>query len=214
MLKRLKLIFQFKISEDINVIDQSTGEVLLHQLVDMNQDNKPDLLLFQPHLEPNQKKTIDVVLAVKDTMTNPIQCYSRFVPERIDDYTWENDKVAFRVYGPTAQKLMEEGQPGGTLSSGVDAWLKRVSYPIINKWYKETTEGKGSYHEDTGEGLDNFHVGVSSGVGGMAIVKDSLIYTSKNYTKSQRFQMVLLEQSLNLIMLIGMLERIRFTKPN
>ena len=102
--------------------------------------------------------------------------------ERIDDYTWENDKVAFRVYGPTAQKLMEEGQPGGTLSSGVDAWLKRVSYPIVNKWYKETTEGKGSYHEDTGEDY-NFHVGVSSGVGGMAIVKDSLIYTSKNYTK-------------------------------
>ena len=51
--------------EDINVIDQSTGEVLLHQLVDMNQDNKPDLLLFQPHLEPNQMKTIDVVLALK-----------------------------------------------------------------------------------------------------------------------------------------------------
>ncbi|MFK7748586.1 MAG: DUF4861 family protein [Kordia sp.] len=110
-------------------------------------------------------------------------CYSRFVPERTDDYAWENNKVAFRVYGPTAQNLFEKGKPNGTLSSGIDAWLKKVEYPIINKWYKKYTEGTGSYHEDTGEGLDNFHVGVSRGVGGIAVKNENLYYFSKNYTE-------------------------------
>jgi len=86
--------------------------------------------------------------------------YARFVPERIDDFAWENDKIAFRAYGPAARERAE--------NSGIDAWLKRVDYPIINKWYKEAEEGK-SYHEDHGEGLDNYHVGSSAGCGGTGI---------------------------------------------
>ena len=41
-------------------------------------------------------------------------CFSRIVPERIDDYTWENDKVAFRTYGPAAQSLVEGGKKGAS----------------------------------------------------------------------------------------------------
>ena len=74
-----------------------------------------------------------------------------------------------------------EGVSGSTLSSGIDAWLKRVEYPIINKWYKKTVSGKGSYHEDTGEGLDDFHVGDSRGIGGTAVKVDTTYYVSKNY---------------------------------
>lgn len=114
------------------------------------------------------------------------RCYSRFVPERTDDYAWENDRVAFRTYGPVAQKMVEDEEPGGTLSSGIDAWLKRVDYPIINKWYKKELETDGSYHEDTGEGLDNFHVGISRGVGGIAVKHDETYYTSKNFTSWER----------------------------
>jgi len=79
--------------------------------------------------------------------------------------------------------MNEDGIKAGTLTSGVDAWLKKVDYPIINKWYKKNTDGTGSYHEDTGEGLDNFHVGVSRGIGGIAIRKDSSYYFSKNFTQ-------------------------------
>ena len=86
--------------------------------------------------------------------------YGRFVPEREDDFTWENDKVAFRVYGPAS------GGKGQV--SGVDAWLKRVSYPVIDKWYAGHLAGN-SYHEDRGEGYDPYHVGDSRGVGGTAI---------------------------------------------
>lgn len=88
------------------------------------------------------------------------ETYARFVPERKDDFAWENDMIAFRAYGPALRESTE--------NSGIDAWLKRVDYPIINKWYKEAEEGK-SYHKDHGEGLDNYHVGSSAGCGGTGI---------------------------------------------
>ena len=52
---------------------------------------------------------------------------SRFVPERKDDFAFENDKVAFRIYGPALKDSKE--------NSGIDCWLKRVDYPTIDKWY-------------------------------------------------------------------------------
>lgn len=169
--------------EKLSVLDSDTKTILVSQFIDENQDGEMDVLLFQPEIDAKSKKQfklLEVEVNTKPEVTE--YCYSRFVPERTDDYAWENDKVAFRTYGPTAQKMIEESIKGGTLSSGIDAWLKRVDYPIINKWYKKTTTGKGSYHEDTGEGLDNFHVGVSRGVGGIAVKNDTTFYVSKNFT--------------------------------
>lgn len=82
--------------------------------------------------------------------------YCRFVPERVDDFAWENDKIAFRTYGPALVDKIE--------NSGIDCWLKRVDYPIIDKWYKS-----GDYHVDHGEGLDSYKVGDSRGCGGTAL---------------------------------------------
>ncbi len=173
--------------EDLSVIgirDTENNELQITQTVDTNGDGEMDQLLFQPKLPPSSEKAYEIVILTTEEQPKATAfCYSRFVPERTDDYTWENNKVAFRVYGPTAQKMAEDSVPGGTLSSGVDAWLKKVEYPVINKWYKKTTEGTGSYHEDTGEGLDNFHVGISRGVGGIGIKKDDKYYFSKNFTK-------------------------------
>ncbi len=170
---------------NLGIRDMNSGALQVTQLVDEDGDGTMDVLLFQTAVEANSTASFEVVaLTDKEQPEAENLCYSRFVPERIDDYTWENDKIAFRVYGPTAQRLTEEGKPGGTLSSGVDAWLKRVSYPVIDKWYKETMIDKtGSYHEDTGEGLDNFHVGVSRGVGGIAVKNNGTFFYSKNYVK-------------------------------
>ena len=33
----------------------------------------------------------------------PIKAYSRHVPERMDDYAYENNKVAGRIYGPALE---------------------------------------------------------------------------------------------------------------
>jgi hypothetical protein len=161
-----------------------TKELLVSQTVDLDGNGTMDQLLFQPTIKASSEEIFEVVKISKKTSKQTIEyCYSRFVPERTDDYAWENDRVAFRAYGPTAQKMVEENIKGGTLSSGIDAWLKRVNYPIINKWYKKEAEKKGTYHEDTGEGLDNFHVGISRGVGGIALKNEGVYTYSKNYTK-------------------------------
>tara|TARA_R110001606_G_scaffold38470_4_gene107699 strand:- start:253 stop:1464 length:1212 start_codon:yes stop_codon:yes gene_type:complete len=167
----------YKISE------VGTTSELVSQLSDTDGDGTADVLLFQPTIDANSSKSFTIGLKDIEDQTDEIPtCYSRFVPERTDDYAWENDRVAFRTYGPVAQKMIEDNVPGGTLSSGMDAWLKRVDYPIINKWYKKELETDGSYHEDDGEGLDNFHVGTSRGVGGIAIKVDTAYQFSRNFT--------------------------------
>lgn len=171
--------------DDLSVIgirNTKTNQLQITQTVDNDGDGIADEILFQPKIPAKSEQKYELVIGVKND-TSTTYCYSRFVPERTDDYAWENNKVAFRVFGPTAQKMVEDGVKGGTLSSGIDAWLKKVEYPIINKWYKKEIETDGTYHEDTGEGLDNFHVGISRGVGGLAIKKDYTYYYSKNYTK-------------------------------
>lgn len=98
--------------------------------------------------------------------------YARFVPEREDDFAWENDKVAFRVYGPSSS--------GVGANSGVDAWFKRVEFSIIDKWYAGHVEGI-SYHEDHGEGYDRYHTGTSRGVGGTAIWIEGKAYPASTF---------------------------------
>lgn len=170
--------------ESIGIKNLETGNLQITQLVDVDGDGSMDEILFQPKIGANSEVNFEVVtITSSEKPKSENLCYSRFVPERTDDYTWENDKVAFRVYGPNAQYRFENRLPEPTLSSGVDAWLKRVEYPIINNWYRKYSEKTGSYHEDTGEGLDNFHVGVSRGVCGIAIKVDTIYYLSKNYTK-------------------------------
>lgn len=168
-----------------SVQDSKTGEFLPVQVIDEDMDGELDYLLFQPVLDADEARNYNLIADV-DTNLLPEpekSTFSRFVPERTDDYAWENDRVAFRTYGPIAQQMVEEGIPGGTLSSGIDCWLKRVEYPIINKWYKKHLEEGGSYHEDTGEGLDDFHVGASRGCGGVGIWSDDeqKLYTSRNF---------------------------------
>ena len=156
---------------------------ILTQLLDQNGDGNMDVLLFQQDFKAGESKQI-VIEGSTEPVSAPasaISTFARFVPERIDDFAWENDKVAFRTYGPTAQQITESGKPGGTLSSGIDCWLKKVDYPVIDKWYKDDLEQGKSYHEDHGEGLDNYHVGPSRGTGGIGIWKDGKLATSKNY---------------------------------
>lgn len=96
----------------------------------------------------------------------------RFVPERKGDFAFENDKVAFRIYGPALKDARE--------NSGIDCWLKRVDRPIIDNWYQGAREGK-SYHKDHGEGYDPYHVGASLGCGGLALWIDGQMRLSNVY---------------------------------
>ena len=170
--------------EDLLVQDLSTGDYLVRQLVDENQDGQPDEMLFQVAINANQEKVYDIIGEKNGSAKQPkskLTTYSRFVPERIDDYAWENDKVAFRTFGPKAQQLTEEHKPGGTLTSGIDLWFKRVDYPIINKWYAGAVDSVNYYNTDRGEGCDAYHVGSSRGDGGIGVWQHDSLHVSKNF---------------------------------
>jgi hypothetical protein len=108
-------------------------------------------------------------------ITTPIvapAAFARFVPGR-DDFAWENDLIAFRTFGPALRSGGED--------SGIDLWLKRVPYPIINRWYEGESKGL-SYHEDIGEGYDGYDVGSSRGCGGNGIWRNGKLYISDTFT--------------------------------
>lgn len=99
------------------------------------------------------------------------KAYVRYMPEANGNILWENDRIAFRVYGPPVKDRV---------SSGIDVWTKSVDYPVIDKWYQLNAEGK-EYHVDRGEGCDFFHVGFGRGNGGTAIWFNDKPYISQPY---------------------------------
>lgn len=182
-LKQLKSITE---SYQDLMIKNENGNLLVTQIVDNNLDGTPDELLFQASVLAKSKVIYTVFFDKKVLKEKPISqytTYARFVPERTDDFTWENDIVAFRTYGPEAQRLVEEGKLGGTLSSGIDLWLKKVKYSIIDKWYFNNLQISGYYHIDHGEGYDPYHVGNSRGTGGTGIWLNDSLLVSKNFVK-------------------------------
>ncbi|MCY4216830.1 MAG: DUF4861 family protein [Flavobacteriaceae bacterium] len=180
---KLSSILEETSHENIRIKKTDSDVYLVTQWIDNDGDQLDDEILFPAHLEPNQKKNFQIIIdSLGQKPVNNVVAYSRFVPERTDDYTWENDKVAFRTYGPEAQKRAEENQPGGTLSSGIDLWLKRVEYSVIDQWYANNLKSPGYYHTDHGEGYDPYHVGISRGTGGTGIWKEDSLITSKNFS--------------------------------
>lgn len=88
------------------------------------------------------------------------------------DLAWENDRIGFRAYGGSTVKHK--------VRSGIDIWAKRVKYPILEKWYKLSAEGK-PYHIDRGEGCDFYHMEKRLGCGAIAIWIDNKPYASEAY---------------------------------
>jgi len=120
----------------------------------------------------------DVMLLERFLREEP-RVHARFVPERNDDFAWENDLIAFRIYGPAMRHGAED--------SGFDAWLKRVPYPIIDKWYMEDRMVlpyggvNKSYHGDQGEGYDAYKVGNTRGCGGVSLWLDGQLHISDTF---------------------------------
>lgn len=166
------------------LVKDEKGKLLVTQLIDMDLDGTFDELLFQASVPATSKVTYTIFTDSElKTPAASLTTYAKFVPERIDDFAWENDKVAFRTYGPEAQRLVDEGKEGGTLSSGIDIWLKKVAYSIIDSWYAKNLKSPGYYHIEHGEGYDPYHVGLSRGNGGTGIWENDSLHTSKNFQK-------------------------------
>lgn len=138
-------------------------------------------LIFQHDFAAGEKSatfTVEKTEAVAPVF--PTKAYARYVPERLDDFGWENDKIGHRTYGP-ALAAPVEGTPKEVLvTSGLDIWCKRVSYPIVDRWYNK---GHDHYHKDEGEGMDMYNVGPSRGCGGTGVWDPNTkqLYVGRNY---------------------------------
>jgi unsaturated rhamnogalacturonyl hydrolase len=108
--------------------------------------------------------------------SQPARVFARYVPEAFDDIAWENDRIAFRVYGPA----LETQQPTG---SGIDVWVKSTRKLVLNRWYAAD-----NYDKDHGEGLDFYSVGQSRGCGGIGIWNGSSLDVSRIWQKHRILQ--------------------------
>ncbi|MDR1814336.1 MAG: DUF4861 domain-containing protein [Tannerella sp.] len=152
------------------IVKNSQGEKIPSQLTYNGK------LIFQTELKPGESKNYKIF--ADDPETYPAKTYGRFIKERKEDFAWENDRVAFRIYG---HELIQTDGP----SNGIDLWYKRTSDLIIDKWYNAELENGISYHEDHGEGMDAYSVGRSLGGGAMApYINDSLIL-NENYVRHE-----------------------------
>jgi hypothetical protein len=158
------------------VID-ARGKAVLSQLVDSHGDETPDQIVFQADLGPSESKTFKLRVAERTSAVEAnYRVYGRFVRERHDDFAWENDVVAHRMYGPDLETCKKEP----LTSSGVDVWVKRVSKLVVNEWYMTD-----NYHKDFGEGADFYAVGKSRGCGGVGIWSGGKLSVSKNFASSR-----------------------------
>ena len=152
------------------VVYDAAGQEIPSQVI-FNGGDTPLALIFQVTVQPNA----EVVFTVKTGQPASYvkQAYGRFVPERMDDYAWENNLVGHRMYGPALEAT-------GEISNGIDTWVKRTDELLIDEWYKT-----GDYHKDHGKGMDCYKVGRTLGSGAMAPYIDGKIVLANNYIRQQ-----------------------------
>ncbi len=163
--------------QKMHVIEMTSGRELVCQAVDMDGDGVPDLFLFQSDFNARESRSFDLRVGEKRIPAREqFKAYGRFVRERQDDFAWENDRIAHRMYGTALETW--EAEP--LTSSAVDVWCKRVRRLVINDWYMVD-----NYHVDTGEGADFYSAGKSRGCGGNGIWEAGKLFVSRNFTHSK-----------------------------
>lgn len=136
-----------------------------------------DTLLFQTDLPPKGGRAFELRVGEKRVYKREdFRVYGRFVRERFDDFAWENDRIAHRMYGAALETWEKES----LTSSTVDVWLKRTRRLVINDWYLVD-----DYHRDSGEGADFYSAGKSRGCGGGGVWRDGKLVVSKNFRESR-----------------------------
>ncbi|MEX5744334.1 DUF4861 family protein [Massilia sp. X63] len=172
------------------VVKDAAGRVLPYQVTNIAPTAKDPRfigaaygeLLFQVDFKPGEKRTTVTIEKAGATVPPfPARTAARFVPERLDDFAWENDRLAHRTYGPALAAPAPAGSDKEVLvTSGMDIWFKRVPYPIVDRWYNI---GHDHYHVDEGEGIDMYNVGPTRGAGGTGIWDGQKLYVGTNYAR-------------------------------
>ena len=134
------------------VVLDAAGEQVPSQVVYAGKE-EPQALIFQ--VDAAAGETLRFTVAAGQRAEYVSKAYGRQVPERYDDYAWENDKVAYRLYGPAL-----ETSPEKLITPGIDVWVKSTDRLVIDERY-----ARGQYHHDFGDGMDCYKVGVTLGSG-------------------------------------------------
>ncbi len=163
-------------------VRDAAGARIAAQVTNFEPDRRTgvaDQLLFQHDFAAGEKLAVFTVSRTDRPLPPfPTLTFARYVPERLDDFAWENDRIAHRTYGAG----LETAAAGRSrmVSSGLDVWSKRVRYPIVDRWY---LKGHNNYHVDQGEGLDMYDTGRSRGCGGTGIWDGRTLAVSHNYRR-------------------------------
>ena len=144
-------------------------------------------LLIDAAVKPCGKTVFTITPGNPEPMRSWVE--GKMYPLRKDDIAWENDRGAYRVYGPQLQK-------SGERSFGIDVWTKNSPDLNVPERYYKDYEGNvrgyeigkngrkdewidlhTSFHLDHGKGLDCYGVGPSLGCGTPALMDgDKLIF--------------------------------------
>jgi hypothetical protein len=144
---------------------------------DFDPRHTADSVIFQADLAPGETRIYTVSVGRKQVYARAqFRAYGRFVRERFDDFAWENDRIAHRMYG----KALETWQGEPLTSSAVDIWSKRVPRLVIDDWYMTD-----NYHADAGEGCDDYSAGASRGCGGNGLWAEGKLWVSRNFVDSR-----------------------------
>jgi Domain of unknown function (DUF4861) len=161
----------------LHVFDPGSGKEILAQGVDEDGDGKEDTLVFQADLPAGGERAFAVPTGERRVYRKEdFRVYGRFVRERHDDFAWENDRVAHRMYGEALETWAQEPLTSSTL----DVWVKRTRRLVLNDWYMAD-----DYHRDHGEGADFYSAGPSRGCGGSGIWSDGQLRGSRNFRGSR-----------------------------
>ena len=150
----------------VMLLDKSGTAVPVQVYTDSEGKTK---LLFQATVAANSKEVYTVETA---QATYPTLAYSRYVPERLDDYAYENNVIAGRIYGPSLEFPR---------TFGSDIWVKCTDRLVIDDWF-----AKADYHHNYGEGMDCYKVDATLGGGALVpYAGPEKFFVGDNYT-SQR----------------------------
>ena len=173
------------VDEEQYIVLDAEGNQVLYQIT------YDDNLLFEADVKAGGEAVYTI--AIGDAVEGESLVYGRHYPERFDDIAWENDRVAYRAYGPALQRR-------GERAFGYDAWVKRVPGLVVEeryanelnpdtqaeiarlrkaRKYNEANElyHSVSYHVDHGNGLDCYKVGPTLGCGTAALMQgDDILY--------------------------------------
>lgn len=134
------------------VVTNAEGEEIPSQVI-YRGEAEPQSLIFQASVEGRETALFRVGAGSRSEYE--AQAFGRQVPERYDDYAWENNLCAYRLYGPAL-----ETSPEKLITPGIDVWVKCTEKLVIDEWY-----AKGDYHHNYGDGMDCYKVGRTLGGG-------------------------------------------------